>query len=351
MRHTNIVALSNLVLSLLLNIGIGPSVAHAFEIEDKQLFNVASPEHTLHILSTTDLNYFSPLINTFQDRFPTVSVVYTVASSKELFKAIYDENAPYDLVISSAMDLQVKLVNDGLTQGYVSDSTEAMPEWAQWRNHLFAFTQEPAVLVASKRGLGDFPVPKNRQELISLLRDNLDHFAGKVGTYDIRESGAGYLFATQDARQSDVFWRLAEVVGSINPKLYCCSSDMLNDLESGKITFAYNVVGSYASANLYSNRDAFIVPLSDYTHFMLRTALIPSNANNPELSGQFINFLIDAAGRKLIKQQAGLPPIDGEALTQHQYYRPISLGPGLLVYLDRIKRRNFLAAWTAAMVR
>jgi len=327
------------------------SPINAFEIEDERTFDVPNPASTLHILSNTDLDYFAPLIHAFQKRQKSVKVIYTVASSTQLYKAIYDDAEKFDLVISSAMDLQVKLVNDGLSLSHRSDQTDNMPAWARWRNNLFAFTQEPAVLVASKKGIGQFKVPRNRQELISLLRDNPEHFTGKIGTYDIRQSGAGYLFATQDARQSDAFWRLAEVVGSLKPKLYCCSADMLSELESGEIAFAYNVVGSYASANFGESSNAFIVPLSDYTHFMLRTALIPSSASNAELGGQFIDFLVDKNARTLIKDQAGLPPIDGEALSQHQYFRPISLGPGLLVYLDRIKRKHFLEQWSSAMVR
>lgn len=345
MRHINFIAIATFVFIALLS-----GLTQAFEIEEERTFTVDSPKSTLRIISTTDLNYFAPLVEVFQLRNPTVNVIYSVASSKELFKAIYEEGAEYDLAISSAMDLQVKLVNDGLTKSHQSNSTEAMPKWAKWRNHLYAFTQEPAVLVASKKGLNGFSVPQNRQELIALLRNNPEHFQGKIATYDIRESGAGYLFATQDVRQSELFWRLAEVVGSLEPKLFCCSSDMLDALESGEISFAYNVVGSYASAALKPDSNGFIVPLSDYTNFMLRTALIPVSSKNPELGGRFIDFLVDTSGQQLIRNKAGLPPIDEKLLSKHQYYRPISLGPGLLVYLDKIKRRRFLKQWSDAMV-
>jgi hypothetical protein len=48
-------------------------------------------------------------------------------------------------------------------------------------------------------------------------------------------SGAGFLFASQDVRQSDSFWRLADVFGGIKTKLVCCSGNMLDELESGKV--------------------------------------------------------------------------------------------------------------------
>ena len=341
MRHLIIVAL----------LGLLHSLAFAFEREDEKLFNVENSRTQLRILSNTDLEYFEPLIQAYQNRNPNVGVLYTVASSKELFNAINNEQANYDVVISSAMDLQMKLVNDGLAQPHNSNVAEQMPAWARWRNLLFAFTQEPAVLLISRAGMDELQLPQNRQELISLLRDNPDHFKGRIGTYDLRISGAGYLFATQDARQSDMFWRLAEVMGALSPKLYCCSSEMIDGLQSGEIVLAYNVVGSYASAVLEHDRDGAIVPLSDYTHFMLRTALIPATAKQPELGGSFIDFLIDAQGRRLINEAAGLPPVDEVALAGSQHFRPITLGPGLLVYLDKIKRRRFLKEWTDAMVQ
>lgn len=325
--------------------------AESFEREDEKLFAADNARNRLRVLSNTDLIYFEPLIKAYQQQNPTVSVLYTVASSKELFTAINDENASYDVVISSAMDLQMKLVNDGLAQPYDSDAVEDMPHWARWRNLLFAFTQEPAVLLASRRGMQGLTFPHNRQELITLLRDYPQRFKGKIGTYDLRVSGAGYLFATQDTRQSEMFWRLAEVMGALSPRLYCCSSEMIDALQNGDITLAYNVVGSYASARLSGNDDVVIVPLSDYTHFMLRTALIPATAERADLGGSFIDFLINSQGRKLIGEAAGLPPVDGEALDKFQHFRPITLGPGLLVYLDKIKRRQFLKEWTDALVQ
>ncbi len=338
-----------IIVVILLNVFIG--VADAFEVEDEELFAVENSRSQLRVLSNTDLAYVEPLILAYQKRNPSVSVLYTVASSKELFSAINNEQAKYDVVISSAMDLQMKLVNDGLAQAHDSSVADSMPRWARWRNLLFAFTQEPAVLLVSRAGMRNLKLPQNRQELLTLLRDNPDHFAGKIGTYDLRVSGAGYLFATQDSRQSDMFWRLAEVMGALNPKLYCCSSEMIDGLKTGEIILAYNVVGSYASAVLEKDSDGTIVPLSDYTHFMLRTALIPTTAERPELGGSFIDFLIDAQGRQLIDEAAGLPPIDGKALAKSQHFRPITLGPGLLVYLDRIKRGRFLKEWADAMVQ
>lgn len=327
------------------------TAAQGFVAEEERLFEVGNPSETLTIVSTADLNVFSPLVEAFQARNPGIEVRYVTASSSELMKALYEEGAEFDIAISSAMDLQTKLVNDGFAQRYVSTETGSLPEWAKWRDRLFAFTQEPAVLVYSRGAFEGLPQPTNRDELIALMRENPDRFDGRVGTYDIRESGAGYLFATQDSRQSESLWRMAEVMGRLDARLYCCSSQMIRDVADGKLALAYNVLGSYASAHLAGNPDLALLQFNDFTTVMLRTVLIPKTAPDPDLAGQFVDFLVSEENRSLIEELTGLPAIDPGVLQREAAFRPIRLGPGLLVYLDQLKRRTFIRAWLNAMVQ
>jgi len=323
--------------------------AHAYEIEERHQFQVTQPSSSLNIYSTTDLIYFEPLIKGFQVRNPRVEVIYTVLSSTALYDAVNDSSVSIDLAISSAMDLQMKLANDGKTLAYRSDDTDGLPAWAHWRDRVFAFTLEPAALLMSRKALEGLPLPRNRQELTALLRDNPERFSGRVGTYDIRDSGAGYLFATQDNRQSDAFWRLAEVMGGLEPKLYCCSGQMIEDIRSGALVMAYNVVGSYAAEAFGPDDDGLVVPLQDYTHVLQRTALIPRSASEKLLAGSFVDFLIGELGQDVLRDESSLSPVSVDELESFQYLRPIRLGPGLLVYLDKIKRQNFLQEWTEAL--
>ena len=75
-----------------------------------------------------------------------------------------------------------------------------------------------------------------------------------MGTYDLRKSGLGYLFATQDARATETYWRLIEVMGQLETNLYCCSSDMIDDVISRTFFFAYNLLGSYAGYHSPNNK-------------------------------------------------------------------------------------------------
>ncbi len=325
--------------------------ASAFEAESETLYPGAVGSMEISILSTTDTVIFEPLIADFLRRNPALSLRYTVATSQEVFHAIQDERLPYDLVISSAMDLQMKLANDGFAAAYQSDVAAALPEWARWRDRLFGYALEPVVLLASRKGMAGLPMPKTRRDLIDLLRENPDRFDGKIATYDPVYSGVGYLFATQDARQTDAFWRLAEVMGRLNARLYRGSGDMISDLDAGDLILAYNVVGSYAATRLPKMPDAEMIELQDFTVALLRTALIPQNATHPLLGAGFLDYLLSSRGQSLTVADTGFPTIDQEALTLQPHIRPIRLDPGLLVYLDQIKQAAFLEEWQAAMTQ
>ena len=328
-----------------------PAPAPAFEVEAHRLFAVPAPRARLAILSATDIELFAPLIEAFQAANPQVEVDYTVATSAELMKAIEDEGLPFDLVMSSAMDLQTRLANDGRTQPYRSAVTQQLPAWANWRDHVLAFTQEPAVMVFSPAAFAGLEIPRSRQALITLLRANPDRFRGRIGTYDVRSSGLGYLFATQDARSSEIYWRLTEVFGRIGTRLYCCSAQMIDDVSSGRIAVAYNVLGSYARAHQDLGEKIIIVEPEDFTTVMLRTAVIPANAPDPALAGGFIDFLLQTSWSSQAPQAFPFPPVQSEGFSGSQSLRPIPIGPGLLVFLDRLKRQRFLQEWSDAMLQ
>lgn len=326
---------------------LGAFAAQALEVEEEQTFPGTMPGQMLSIISTTDTTFFAPILKAFQTRFPEVTIRYTVTGSTSLYSALAEEGAVFDLAISSAMDLQMKLANDGLALPH--RLATVLPGWAQWQDRLFSFAQEPVVLIVSRRAFSGLPLPRTRRDLITLLRDHPDRFKGRIATYDPRLSGAGYLFATQEARQSDSFWRLAEVMGTNRPRLYTSSTAMLDDLESGTLALAHNVLGSYSSSRLGEGSDLAVVEFEDFTLTLLRTALIPKQAQNPALAGLFIDFLLSPEGRDLNAREAGLPPVDEAALADNPRLRPIRLDPGLLVYLDKMKRRAFLEEWSAAI--
>jgi iron(III) transport system substrate-binding protein len=324
------------------------ALAAALEVEDHRHYP-GTGDAVLRIVSTADLDVFDPYLLEFQSRRPGVSIDYSVVSSADLHRAIRG-GAGFDLALSSAMDLQFQLANDGFAQAYRSSATEALPDWARWRDLIFAFTTEPAVVVVSTDRFAGLALPATRQELTATLRDNPERFRGAVGTYDVRDSGLGYLFATQEARSTDAYWRLSEVMGRLDPQLYCCSGQMIDDVSEGRLALAYNVLGSYAAERLAkdSGGRVRILRMQDFANVMLRTALIPAAAEAPGEAGAFIDMLTSLALREA-PQAWPLPPLGQSGDMPASGFGPIRLGPALMVYLDPLNRRAFLAEWENAM--
>ena len=261
----------------------------AQEWEDRQVFNDGAASTTLRIISSTDTDLFAPLIEAFVAENPDVAIEYLVTGTADIdtrFRATPDA---FDIAISSAMDLQLKLTNDGYA---LPLDSVTQPAWAEWRQSPFAFTSEPAAIVINRTAFEGIPIPQSRQDLIEALRARPDVFRNRVGTYDVRLSGLGYLFATQDARASETFWRLMEVMGGLDVKLYCCSGDMIDDLTDGTIAVAYNVLGSYAEARAESQDILEIVLPADFPTTMMRTAFVSKATQEAEIAEEFVRFLV-----------------------------------------------------------
>ena len=317
-------------------------MAAAQDWEDRREFGGAQSVQTLRILSNTDTRFFVPIIDSFLAVRPDVAVTYLVTGSADLYDVFRADPEDFDIVISSAMDLQFKLANDGFA---LTVEGTGHPDWAQWRRSLFAFSTEPAAIAVNRAAFDGVALPASRQELIQALRARPEVFRGRIGTYDVRQSGLGYLFATQDARASETYWRLTEVMGALDARLYCCSGAMFDDLATGKIAVAYNVLGSYASARKDAVAQIEVILPSDFPTTMMRTAFVSRGTALPELGRAFIRHLTDLQSDPVRAATFPLPALD-------QSGQPaITLDPALMTYLDSLKRRTFLQEWESAIIQ
>lgn len=312
--------------------------------EDRKIFNEDGAT-TLRIISSTDTDLFSPMVEAFVAQYPDVAIEYLVTGTADIDRRFRETPEAFDIAISSAMDLQLKLTNDGYA---LEVENVSHPDWAQWRQSLFAFTSEPAAIVINQTAFEGQPIPQSRQDLIEALRARPDVFRGRVGTYDVRQSGLGYLFATQDARSSETFWRLMEVMGGLEVKLYCCSGDMIDDLTDGTIAVAYNVLGSYAEAR-DENRASFEIILpSDFPTTMMRTAFVSAASDEPEVAKRFMQYLVTYQPDPNDEARS-LPWLsDRENETERT---TIALEPALMTFLDTLKRNKFISEWENALIQ
>ncbi|TFZ33926.1 ABC transporter substrate-binding protein, partial [Pseudomonas syringae] len=108
----------------------------------------------LTVYSSLDEPLARPMIKGFQSANPDVAVRYDDMLTGEIYDRIVRETdageKTADFAFSSAMDLQVKLSNDGYAQRSDLPMSGRWPAWANWRNTAYALTFEPAVFVYHK---------------------------------------------------------------------------------------------------------------------------------------------------------------------------------------------------------
>ncbi|HCA17203.1 MAG TPA: HAMP domain-containing histidine kinase [Alcaligenes faecalis] len=323
-----------------------PALASKQKPQDQPLLVIAGP---------TDTELFEVLVHDFQQTQPQVRVLYHEMDSSALYRHATQGSLPEtDLLISSASDLQVKLANDGYARSHSSSLTTAMPGWARWRNEVFGFTLEPAVIAYAPSRLPP-DLPASREALLKLLERNSHPLMGRVGTYDIQISGVGYLFALYDERTSSTFWGMANALGRVGTRLYANTAAILDDLDNGTLDVAYNVLGSYALARQKAGSDIAIVVPSDYVSVFTRSALIHKQARRPDLAATFIDYLLSPRGQETIAGPAGLGSLN--AIESGSWFtktvsnqsigiiQPLVLNPSLLVGLDPTRRHRFLQNW------
>ena len=311
----------------------------------------------LTVLSSIDPVEMGELLEHWRARYPDIKLTYRHKNSLDIYSDVVECNDARpcpDLAWSSAMDLQIKLVNDGYAARHEPAAAAVLPPWAVWRNEAFGVTAEPIVLVYNKMRVPPEDVPRTHADFIRLLREKGAAYRGKIAAYDPERSGTGYLFWNSDVRITADTWQLVRALGRTAPKLYSFAHTMLDRVSDGDQLFAYNTIASYARARAREEPAIGVVAFEDYTLVMTRIALIPKQAPHPEQAHLFLDFLLSREGQEDLARRAfGTvrldmpPPAEGGA--DPARLRPIHVGPELLAYQDQSRRRIFFREWRKAL--
>jgi iron(III) transport system substrate-binding protein len=233
------------------------------------------------------------------------------------------------------------------------------PRWANWRNTAYALTYEPAVFIYHKPSFAGTKPPSTRAELIQYLEANADAIHGRIGTYDIERSGVGFMFFSRDQEQYSDLWTLVGAMGAAGVKLYSTTSAIVDRVADGRFVFGYNILGSYAAEAAARNPDLGIILPADYTIVTSRIGLVPKASANPDLGRRYLAFFMSAEGQTIMAQQLQIaalnPSVTGDntanAMQQAlgNQLRPVPVSPGLMVYLDQVKRARLIRRWNDAL--
>jgi iron(III) transport system substrate-binding protein len=317
----------------------------------------------LTVYSSLDEPLAKPMIAGFQAANPDVSVRYEDMLTGEIYDRIVREtdsgHKTADFAFSSAMDLQVKLANDGYAQRSDLPNSSLWPGWANWRNTVYALTFEPAVFVFHKPSFKDQPPPSTRAEFVAFLQAHGDTIHGRIGTYDIERSGVGFLFMSRDQEQFGDSWSVVRAMGAAGVKLYSTSGAILERVADGRFLLGYNIVGSYAADWASRNPNVGIVLPKDYTVVMSRIGLVPQAAATPDLGKRYLEFFMSKEGQTIMARELQIPAVSPEvagnntATTMREMLggqlKPVPVSLGLMVYLDQVKRARLISRWNEVL--
>lgn len=314
----------------------------------------AAKEGRLVIWSSTDRPLVANLLADFQRLHPAIRIDYREMRALPAHRLVEERarnggDMP-DFLWTSAMDLQIKLVNDGHALRYASPERPALPEWANWKNEAWGVTAEPIVMVYNRRLLPPTNAPKSHSDLLRLLETRSATLRGKVATYDVADSAVGYLYLSQDQVASRLTWPLVRALGANGVRLFSTSEEIISDVSAGRSAIGYNVLGSYAIAGQQRNPDLVVVLPTDYTLLMSRIAVIPEKAPHPNAARIFLDYLLSRSGQEHLVAHA-MPSVRRDMAvpeslrTPEQLRRAIPVSPALLVVQDRLMRKRFLSEW------
>ena len=220
------------------------------------MFALAAEQGTLRVHAATDLAAMEPLIRDFQMISPHVSIEYVEYQTVDLYaqaqadcrakRGSMDWRAAPSIVGRPARQAGQRRMRAGDLLAFCGAAAclDPLAKRDLW------IDLEPAVIVYNPDLVPPEDVRHTRAELIDLLRAKPERYSGRIGAYDIEQSGIGYLFAIYDSRGTTVYGRLLEALARTRVATACCTADLLSALSAGRLAIGYNLLGSYAVATV-----------------------------------------------------------------------------------------------------
>ena len=341
----------------------GQAAPAGYPADYAQTIAAANKEGKVVIYSALDTKAAQPLIKDFTALYPNIKVEYNDMNSTEMYNRFIAEAASgqgsADVMWSSAMDLQVKLVDDGQAMTYASPEAGKLPSWANYKGQAYGTTYEPAVFIYNKRLVSGDDVPQDHAAFAKVINGNVAKFKNKVTTYDIEKSGVGFMFVVQDAKYFPGMADLEKGFGATSYRVYASTGNMLEKVSSGEHLLGYNVLGSYALVRAKKDPSLGVVLPKDYTLVLSRVIFIGKTAKNPNAAKLWVDYVLSQRGQKLIGSDVELFSIRNDVDAEYtaaslnkqlgNNVKPIPVSSEIVSYLEPKKRLDFLNAWKAAL--
>lgn len=326
----------------------------------EKLVEAARKEGSVTIYSATDQAQAKAALDAFAKKYPGIRVDYNDIGTNGVYNRVISEAAAKqvggDVFWTSAMDQGVKLAVDGYLEAFKSVESSALPDWASYKDIVYATSIEPIGMIYNKTALPEDKVPQTREDLINLISSG--DYSGRIATFDPEKSGVGFLIQTNDMGNTATFWDMTKALGEAKGKSYSSTGSMRETVVSGENVLAYNLIGSYALDWVKSAPNIGVAFGKDYTLAFSRVTGVLKDAPHPNAGKLFIDFLLSQEGQTALASK-GMPSLRKDATEGYNIdtlnemvggnLKPIALDETLLQFMDPIKRMKFLNQWRAAL--
>lgn len=328
----------------------------------EKLVEAARREGKVVVYSVLSNKAAQPLVNGFKALYPGIEVEYDgEGGSTETYERFVTEvrgqKPSADIMWSSAMDLQMKLVADGYAASYTSPEKTFLPAWAQFRDVAWGTTYEPVVFIFNRLLVPPADVPVDHASFARLITSQAARYRGKVTSFDIEKSGVGYMFAVQDKRHNPDWREFQKALGQSRVSLAAGTGEMLKKVNSGESMLGYNIMGAYALVRGKKDLPNLGVSIpQDYAPLLSRIMFINAKAAHPNAAKLWVDYMLSIKGQKIIGDELELFAIRDDANAQNsaaqlarsigKAARPIPIQLELADSLQPDQQQGFIREWT-----
>ena len=301
----------------------------------------------------------------FQKANPDVAVRYEDMLTGEIYDRIVEETdageQTADFAFSSAMDLQVKLANDGYAQRSDLPMSAPLAALGQLAQHRLCADLRAGGLRLSQAELRRARSRPRRGPSSSTISSA----KGERGLWPdrhLRHRALRRRLHVHVARPGAVRRHLVggPAMGAAGVKLYSTSSAILERVADGRFVLGYNILGSYAAdwaaraPGCRHRPAAGTIPSSCRASAWCRRR--PPRRTS---AGAIWNSSCRRKARRSWRANCRSPRVspdvagDNTANTMQEVLgaqlRPVPVSPGLMVYLDQVKRARLIARWNEVL--
>ncbi len=309
------------------------------------------PTANLVVYSAAFKPFCQSLLAGFAKAYPAVRLQFIDGVSTDLhtqFLGLQAQGlAPPDVIWSSAMDLQMELVQQGHAQPHRSPHAPAMPDWARFEDLAFCTTLEPLVSLRHAQDLGPGEAITTVAELADLMARRPALLLNRMVCLDIEANGMGFLAMLVARQSADAFERFIQLAAALKPKGHGSNPPLVQALATRQAVLAFPVLGSFAARAVQTHPELAVCDSPADRLGLSRVALIPQRAPHPAQAACFVDFLLSPAGQACMHEDGLFPICDqgqGKGLPPMSV-KPLSIQAGFGPWLDPQARQALRQDW------